>query len=1218
MSVPAERRRHRRYETRVQASVGPPGGRLRDCLVLDYCSGGVLVRQAAGAVQDGRQPGQRLVLEVRPRSESGPPAMRVTGRVAWQRGEHFGIAFEKAADGVVQALRSHDHLTAAGGAGPAAPGGGDIRALARLREFAQGTLPGLLRDLLVMTGEDLLEKAEEVMSDSDRQQIYGDIAALDRVRDGDSLTQAVLSAALEGNGSGEQDAVPGEGELCLVDPDDFERWLEASRVATLLGRRFAGRLDAIGSRLAGLQGGLIAPGSLTVPFEPKHFTVALKDLAKRIELGAVAREGLFGSAHSLLDERLNDFYGGIDQVLDAVGAPAARAYGRPIDPHAPDAEPARDDQAPAAGPAEDPARVDPHPVGDTTQPAAAPGIAGATPPPRDAVSPAQVGALALDPALVEQMNRREIKQREGLAQELMGYVSEAPNMTESLAEWMQQLGAPLAREAAADRGFFQNKQHPLREIVDGLGHLQMFRASPDPDPGKDPIRQQVSELLRPISEGEADPSVLRGIAEALGELTSDQSRLYQRNVERVVEASEGRERVRLARQAVSAEIRRRYAGRQVPEVMPELLEVGWRAVLELAAINSRDGDERYTTQLALLDCVVAMLGGEAFEPEPFETEPGRLFERIAQELASVAFDPFRRIAVETRLREALEQGAAAGGSTLIPMPEEDDETEVAAADACPEGIGADPWIGVLRRCADIVVGARIRLLGERQGKTELRVAWIRDDREVYVLVDHRGLRAREMRLAELAAELHRGRIEIEQPDGRPLSDRAVDSILVRMEQRLAHQAKHDSLTGLINRQQFHAALQSALQMPGRSEDMGVLLWLDVDQFRLVNDIHGYESGDRLLVALARLLEDVKGSKVLGHVGGDRFALIFPDVGLDDGDSRARGICESVRQMSFDWSERPISLSASVGVVPMGPQREAVGELLQAADDALAAAKAAGGDRSYVYKEEDPEIAHRKETVHWVVQVDDALARGHLRLRCQPIVPVKPGGGLQPHYEVLLGVHSGTSEPLPVAEFIEAAERYRRMRAVDRWVTQTVMEWIAAHRAHMPMLHGFAVNLSGQTASDPGFVEFVRDQFQRTGIDPAWLSFEVTETAAVSDLSTSAGIIWDLKSMGCKVALDDFGSGLASYSYLKELPVDWLKIDGVFVRRITSSREDLAVVKSINEIGHFLGKKTIAEYVADQKILRLIRVIGVDYAQGFGISPPLLMDELLQTDEAATG
>ncbi len=483
-------------------------------------------------------------------------------------------------------------------------------------------------------------------------------------------------------------------------------------------------------------------------------------------------------------------------------------------------------------------------------------------------------------------------------------------------------------------------------------------------------------------------------------------------------------------------------------------------------------------------------------------------------------------------------------------------------------------------------------------------------------VDHRGLRARELELAELATGLHERRITVDPSDGRPLSERAVDAILSRMEEQLAHQAAHDSLTGLINRQQFQVALEQAVAMPDRSADIGILFWLDIDQFRLVNDVHGYATGDRLLVAVARLLEKVKGAKVLGHLGGDRFAALLPDIDLADGERRAREICQAVHSMPFDWDGQSIGLSASIGVVNLSVAEEGFSAVLQAADSALSAAKAAGGSQVYVYSEDDPNIARRKESVHWVVQVDDALENGRLKLRCQPIVPVRPDKGIAPHYEVLLGVHSGADKPLPIAEFIDAAERYNRMRSVDRWVTRTVMDWIAAQRSRMPSLHGFAVNLSGQTASDPSFLDFVRQQFQRTGIDPAWLSFEVTETAAVSDLSSTAGIIHDLKALGCKVALDDFGSGLASYSYLKELPVDWLKIDGVFVRKIAASGEDYAVVKSINEIGHFLGKKTIGEYVADEQILRCIGEIGVDFAQGYGIAPPMLLDDLLDDAESA--
>ena len=277
-----------------------------------------------------------------------------------------------------------------------------------------------------------------------------------------------------------------------------------------------------------------------------------------------------------------------------------------------------------------------------------------------------------------------------------------------------------------------------------------------------------------------------------------------------------------------------------------------------------------------------------------------------------------------------------------------------------------------------------------------------------------------------------------------MSDRAVDAILVRMEERLANKPTYDSLTGLINRQQFHAAVEKALSMPDRVEDIGVLLWLDIDQFRLVNDVHGYETGDRLLEAVARLLERVKGAKVLGHLGADRFALMLPDIGLADAGGRAEAVCEMVRGMSFDWPGQTIGLSVSIGVVPLAAGSEDFNRLLQSAD--------------------------------------------------------------------------------------------------------------------------------------------------------------------VSDLSSSAGIIHELKSLGCKVALDDFGSGQASYSYLKQLPVDWLKI--------ATNSDDFAVVKSINEIGHFLGKKTIAEYVADDDILAKIREIGVDFAQGFGISPPLLMEDLLQTRQIA--
>ena len=1192
MSVPAERRHKKRYEIRLLAQIGPVDGPRGSCLVRDYCSGGMLVQLTQPAAMRGPvalRSGQPAQLKTELLTAKGARPVRIRATVAWVKDDYLGLSFPKASESVVEALRRHDQLARVRIEAEPRPGAAqtatETRSLARLRHVAQGDLPGLLRLLLVTAGQELLEKASAVSSNAEQQQVFEDVNALEALRQNDRLPRAVMELAFGGQTGIEPESEPADGQLTLIEPEEFERWLEASRVATALHQKFSTQLSELSARLGTLHEGELQ-ASLSVPFEPEHFAGALKDIAKELDLGATSRSVLFDCAARVLKENLGDFYSRLDAALDASGAPPAET-GHKI-------KTLSGSKSGQAGGAD---ATGPSPSGAGSRP----GVEG----------DAGIPRVAVDQELLAALLAREAEQREQQANELMSFVADTPNMSDSLAAWLQQLGGPLAREAAADRTFFQNRQHPLREIVDRLGHLQLFRPTPDRDPESDPVLQRISELLKPIGSGKVDAATQRSIAAAIGELTSEQSRLYQRNVERVAEASEGRDRVRRARTAIADEINRRYGGRQVPAVVPELLDVGWRAVLELGYLNSIDGDDRYAGHLDALDGVIARLGGDAYAADSDEIDAGQLFESIEAELNVAAFDPFRRNAVETRLREELFNPAQA---MLVEMPLLQDASGVMASGESPKGVDPDTWRSLLERCMQVAVGDGVRLLDAAEGAQELRVAWIRNDHELFVLVDHRGLRVRDISLVQLALGLHRHRIELHRSDGRPLSDRAVDSILQRMEGSVSGHAAKDSLTGLINRQQFHAALEKALAMPGHSQGAGVLMWIDVDQFRLVNDIHDYNTGDRLLEKLARLLEQVKGAKVLGHMGGDRFAALLPDIDIADGERRAARVCKAVREMPFEWQGQGLGLSVSIGVVAMTVGRGGLSSLLQAAEHALTAAKFAGGNRAYVYREDDPNITRRKESVQWVAQVDDALSHGQLRLRCQPIVPVRTDQGLVPHYEILLGVNNAAAQSLPIAEFIDAAERYKRMRAVDRWVTRTAMEWIAANRNLMPRLHGFAVNLSGQTASDPTFIEFVREQFRHTGIEPSWLSFEVTETAAVSDLSSSAGIIRDLKGLGCKVALDDFGSGLASYSYLKELPVDWLKIDGAFVRKIAADRDDFAVVRSINEIGHFLGKMTIAEYVTDDAVLQRVREIGVDYAQGFGISPPILLDDLLESVE----
>ncbi len=1211
MSAPEERRRSKRFTTELRGWIGPAGGNQVACVIRDYCSGGFLVQLVQSAADQPFKPevGLAIYLNTEFLAEKGSRPIRIRAAVAWAKGEHVGLSFSRPSDAIVEALQTHDAL-ARSASGTAAPSssGGTARCMAKFRHIAKGSLPVLYRDLLVTTLDGLLKRADHLGSNKELQQVYADINALEQLRSGEQLTQATIEAALDKPPA--QDKVQSDkpGELSLVETDEFERWLEASRVASLLDRIFNDRIAALGSRLAGIRD-VNGDCGLVVPFEPRHFTETLKSFAIKLELGPISRGFLFDTAARLLPDELGAFYRELDQALDTIGAPKAKVV--PLQANT--AKRGAKSPSGSSGATTD---------GGNAAPVAGGGDIASTAPslklPSNVVQRPFGRPQVLDSSAVAALRHRDEQNREHLAHEMLNYVTALPHVGEVLSDSLRQLGGALAREAVADEDFFRNREHPIRRIMDSLGHWQMFRPSDDPTAANDPAWHAIAALLAPVGHQELDDEALRGIADQVAGLTREQSRQYQRNVERVVEASEGRDRVRRARRMVCNELDRRYTGKQVPQVAVELLDVGWRAILELAWLNANDGADRYAEMLHLLDQVVRKLGGDFFDRQAGELDTSQVLTRIDDELMAVAFDPYSRNAVQARLKSELE-AAPMGDVERVEMPAPGESEDARAINARPDGVAETVWAAILERCAKIKVGDRILMLDAPRGERAQRVAWIRGDRELFVLVDHRGVRARDLSLKDMAHGVYQHRVELDAVDGRPLSDRAVDAMLGRMEEQLAHQATHDSLTGLLGRQQFNMVVEKAISIPERVGNAGALLLIDVNQFRLINEIHGYDTGDRLLIAVARQLERLKSSKVLAHMGGDRFAALLPDIALSDGTEIARGIRTMVAEMPFDWQGSGMSTSVSIGVaaLPSSDAGEAAhaGAVLQCAESALSLAKRNANDGVYVYNDEDPDIARRKESVQWVVKVDDALDRGHLKLRCQPIVPVRSDAGLTPHYEVLLGVDNGADEPLSIAEFIEAAERYQRMRSIDRWVTRTVMDWVATHRDDMPRLHGFAVNLSGQTASDPSFVQFVRDEFKRTGIEPKWLSFEVTETSAVSDLQASAGIIHDLKSLGCQVALDDFGSGLASYSYLKELPVDWLKIDGVFVRKIASSRDDFGVVKSINEIGHFLGKKTIAEYVADDEILRLVGEIGVDFAQGFGISPPMLMDDLMRSELA---
>ena len=391
----------------------------------------------------------------------------------------------------------------------------------------------------------------------------------------------------------------------------------------------------------------------------------------------------------------------------------------------------------------------------------------------------------------------------------------------------------------------------------------------------------------------------------------------------------------------------------------------------------------------------------------------------------------------------------------------------------------------------------------------------------------------------------------------------------------------------------------------------MVAFLDLDQFKIINNTGGHDAGDRLLVELSQeLINTNSDTVILSRLGGDEFGVLLEDCSEEEGMDIIKKICATIKAFRFDWEKEVFSLTTSCGVVNLDSETDSVTSILRGADSACYVAKEAGRDRIQVYQSDDSEMAHRKGIMKFVSQIDKSLEDNRFVLNCQKISPIDEDSGELEHYEILLTVLDENDKPLPPQDFIIAAETYNRMGAIDRWVIKNSFEFIATNILRLDHLGTFSINISGNSLTEDDFMEFVLEQFNQTRLPTSKVCFEITETSAIGNLDEAIEFIEKMKVIGVKFSLDDFGTGLSSYSYLRSLPVDYLKIDGIFVKDIKTSPSDYAVVKSINEIGHFMGKKTIAEFVENDEILEILREIGVDFAQGYGIGPKMPITELL--------
>jgi diguanylate cyclase (GGDEF)-like protein/PAS domain S-box-containing protein len=431
------------------------------------------------------------------------------------------------------------------------------------------------------------------------------------------------------------------------------------------------------------------------------------------------------------------------------------------------------------------------------------------------------------------------------------------------------------------------------------------------------------------------------------------------------------------------------------------------------------------------------------------------------------------------------------------------------------------------------------------------------------------------------------------------------SQLRAMAQQLSWQASHDSLTGLVNRRELERRLRLLLDASHGQGRQHVLLYIDLDNFKVVNDSCGHAAGDELLRSLTSLMATkIRGSDTLARVGGDEFAALLETCPLDQGLRIANAIREVVRDFRFVWEGRSFAVGASIGLVPIDAASGDIASVLTAADQCCYEAKNKGRDRVQVHHAQS---AQRDGEPQMISRLSAAFENGDFVLYRQFIRPLKQAVS-SPHFEVLIRLRGESDELVPPMAFIPAAERYNLLTAIDRLViTELLQVLVERYRPSnapiAPDAGMYSVNLSGASINDSSFADFLRRQLQRYPVPPSLLCFEVTETTAISNLTKAAELMHELKGMGCRFALDDFGIGMSSFAYLKYLPVDFLKIDGTFVRDMANDEMDCAIVEAINRIAHILGMQTVAEIVEDQATLDRLCLLGVDYAQGFHIARP---------------
>jgi len=771
---------------------------------------------------------------------------------------------------------------------------------------------------------------------------------------------------------------------------------------------------------------------------------------------------------------------------------------------------------------------------------------------------------------------------------------------------MQRLSTRFLTAAIECPNFFTATQHPMIDLFNQIEHLSIFLPTKPGD--RTQTQRTIEQIMQQVeATNPKNTDILQKLSTQCSQFQHQLTTELQTHIEQLIITCDSQQQIRYARREVRNKLNATFANKPIHQTLANLIHSAWRTLLQLTWIKEQGTGAKWQHYWQILLYLHQACNRNAATIT--EAQKTELLQAVREGLKITSFDSYHTAMLNEHIQTLLHTIPNISPVEItifnpIPTPPNDIEEETSLTTTL------NAQLAIIN---ELAIGTNL-LIQQANAQLRLILVWRSQDNTELAFIDPITFQSQTFSRTNLARAIYNQTATIQQPVAQPLITRSTETMIKQMQERIHYHETHDLLTGLRNRRQFHGALTQIISTIRTNTDFSyhLLGFLDIDKFDALTSTYGYNAGERLLVTIANSLQnllDTEHPTCLAYLGGSRFGLLLPIIDDTAAIQLGQRLIDGISATPFYWRGTAYSPSVSLGLALITHNADNPETLLSAADTACTTVQRNGGGSVMLFHESNTNISrHQNQMRNWI-QAEITLKGQHIRLRGQRIASASTPAESPHHYEILLSVYDEQGKPLPLDSFIAAAEAFNLMLEIDRLVLVKSLEWVHANLEQTKAFGGVAINLSGQSMGDKKLVQTIKNELERLAISPTLISFEVTETTAIANLDQAAAIIAGIKDIGCHFALDDFGAGMSSYTYLKRLPVDYLKIDGSFIKDILNNPNDQMIVKSINDVAHFMGKQTIAEYVENMEILKRLQDIGIDYVQGYAVGKPLFLDEV---------